>query len=98
MLSRLSAQVRFVSAEPLLEAVDLSEWLDRGDVSWLIVGGESGSSARPMDPDWVRGLRDQCLDAGVAFFLKQLGGRRGKRSGEDAVIDGRTWTQMPVGA
>ena len=98
VLSRLPAPVRFVSAEPLLGAVDLSEWLDRGDVSWLIVGGESGRSARPMNMDWVRDLRDQSMDAGVAFFLKQLGGRRGKRSGEAAVIDGRMWTQMPVEA
>ena len=97
VLSRLPAQIRFVSAEPLLDAVDLSEWLNRGDVNWVIVGGESGRSARPMEMDWVRVLRDQSREAGVAFFLKQLGGRRGKRSGDAALIDGRTWTQMPVG-
>ena len=50
-----------------------------------------------MDIAWARDLRDQTVGAGVAFFLKQLGGRRGKRSGEAAVIDGQTWTQMPVG-
>ena len=95
VLARLPASVRFVSAEPLLEAVDLKSWLDSGDVQWVIVGGESGRAARPMNLNWARNLRDQSLDAGVAFFLKQLGGRRGKRSGDKAVIDGKTWTQMP---
>ena len=95
MLARLPAPVRFVSAEPLLEAVDLSPWLDAGDVQWVIAGGESGRSARPMDISWARGLRNQSVQAGVAFFLKQLGGRRGKRSGDQAVMDGETWRQMP---
>ena len=52
-------------------------------------------SARPMDISWARGLRNQSVQAGVAFFLKQLGGRRGKRSGDQAVMDGETWRQMP---
>ncbi len=97
VLARLPAAVRFVSAEPLLGRVDLREWLLRGDVQWVIAGGESGRSARPMDLDWVRDLRDQSVEAGVAFFLKQLGGRRGKRGGDAAVIDGETWRQMPSG-
>ncbi len=97
VLARLPAAVRFVSAEPLLEEVDLRRWLDGGDVQWVIAGGESGPSARPMSIEWARDLRDQSRDAGVAFFLKQLGGRRGKRSGEAAVIDGETWRQMPHG-
>ena len=95
VLARVPAPIRFVSAEPLLEAVDLSRWLDSGDLQWVIAGGESGRAARPMHPDWARGLRDQCANAGVPFFLKQLGGRRGKRSGDRAVIDGRTWTDSP---
>ena len=95
VLARLPAPVRFVSVEPLLEAVDLSPWLDRGDLQWVIAGGESGRSARPMNLDWARALRDQSLQAGVAFFLKQLGGKRGKRSGNQAIIDGQTWAQMP---
>ena len=95
VLARLPAPVRFVSAEPLLGAVDLREWLRRGDLQWVIAGGESGRAARPMDMDWARHLRDQSIDAGVAFFLKQLGGKRGKRGGADAAIDGTTWTQMP---
>jgi protein gp37 len=97
VLARLPAAIRFVSAEPLLEQVDLKHWLDSGDMQWVIVGGESGAAARPMDMDWARILRDQSLEAGVAFFLKQLGGRRGKRSGKEAVLDGKIWRQMPYG-
>lgn len=95
VLSRLPATVRFVSAEPLLGAVDLSRWLNAGDLQWVIAGGESGPAARPMELDWARNLRDQSLEAGVAFFLKQLGGRRGKRSGEEATLDGRLWREYP---
>ena len=96
VLARLPAAVRFVSAEPLLGAVDLSPWLESGDLHWVIAGGESGRAARPMQMQWARDLRDQSAAAGVAFFLKQLGGRRGKRSGGDAVMDGRTWAAMPM--
>ena len=55
-----------------------------------------GGRARPMDLDWVRQLRDQSLSAGVAFFLKQLGGSRGKRGGGEALIDNRTWHHRPL--
>ena len=97
VLERLPALVRFVSAEPLLERIDISPWLNNGSVSWVIVGGESGPQARPMDLDWVRDLRKQSNNAGVAFFLKQLGGARGKRSGDLAIADdGRIWREMPV--
>ena len=97
VLGRIPAAVRFVSAEPLLERINLTEWLEDGTLHWVIAGGESGPRARPMELDWVRDLRDQSTAAGVAFFLKQLGGfRGGKRSGDSAVIDGRTWRDMPV--
>ena len=96
VLSRLPAPIRFVSAEPLLEQVDLRPWLDSGALQWVIVGGESGHHARPMNMDWVRSLRDQSTRAGVAFFLKQLGGVRNKRGGDHAVIDDQKWLQMPV--
>lgn len=95
VLERIPAPVRFVSAEPLLEEIDLTEWLDRGALDWVIVGGESGRAARPMHLDWVRRLRDQTIGADVAFFLKQLGGSRGKRGGEEARVDDQTWHQMP---
>ena len=81
VLARLPAAVRFVSAEPLLGAVDLRQWLNSGDVQWVIAGGESGPAARPMELEWARDLRDQSVAAGVAFFLKQLGGRRASGPG-----------------
>ncbi len=98
VLERIPAPVRFVSVEPLLERVNLKPWLERGALDWVIVGGESGRRARPMELDWVRQLRDQTNESGVDFFLKQLGGSRGKRSGDDATVDGRTWQQMPMAA
>ena len=70
-LIRVPAPVRFLSCEPLLGPLDVSEWLDF--ISWVIVGGESGPHARPMHPDWARSLRDQCQAAGVAFHFKQWG-------------------------
>ena len=96
VLARLPAQVRFVSAEPLLEPLELTEWLEGGALQWVIVGGESGAGARPMDVEWARNLRDQSTTAGVPFFLKQLGGVRHKRGGDAATIDGERWLQMPV--
>lgn len=89
-LRRVPAAVRFVSIEPLLGPVELS--LD--GIDWVIVGGESGPKARPMDPEWARAVRDQCDDAGVRFFFKQWGGRTPKQGGRD--LDGRTWDEMPV--
>ena len=96
VLARLPAQTRFVSAEPLLGPIDLTQWLDAGVLQWVIVGGESGPKARPMDLGWARDLRDQTLKAGVAFFLKQLGGRRGKRAGTEAILDDRVWQDYPT--
>ena len=95
VLARLPAPVRFVSAEPLLDSVDLRPWLDDGVLQWVIVGGESGPRARPMELNWARELRDQSTRAGVPFFLKQLGGKRGKRAGAEAVLDGRSWQEYP---
>lgn len=92
-LRKVPAAVRFISVEPMLEPVKL----DLTKIDWVICGGESGPGARPMDLDWARSLRDQCVSSGVKFFLKQLGGKNGKRSGEEAVLDGRTWTEMPSG-
>ena len=94
VLARLPAPVRFCSAEPLLGPLDLGPWLD--DVQWLIGGGESGPDARPMETEWAQDLRDQARGAGVAFFLKQLGGHPDKRGGLKALLDGRRHTDMPV--
>ena len=83
VLARLPVPIQFVSAEPLLGPLDLTLWLE--SLAWVIVGGESGMQARPMDLDWVRILRDQSLSQAVPFFLKQLGRRRDKRTGWMAV-------------
>ena len=97
-LERLPAPVRFVSAEPLLERLDLSEWLERGALHWLIAGGESGPNARPMRPEWARALRDQAAAYDVPFFLKQLGGKGDKRGKDKALLDGVTHTAIPRAA
>ena len=96
VLGRIPAEIRFVSAEPLLGPLDLTQWLEDDTLQWVIAGGESGPRARPMQEEWPLGLRDQSIDTKVAFFFKQWGGRRGKRSGEEAVLGGRTWRGMPV--
>jgi protein gp37 len=72
-LLKVPATSRWLSVEPLIGAIDLSPWLATGKIHWVIVGGESGSGARPCHPDWVRSLRDQCGYHGVAFFFKQWG-------------------------
>jgi protein gp37 len=77
VLSQTPAAVRWISAEPLLGPIYMPLYLGRPTyeprLHWLVVGGESGPGARPMHPDWVRSLRDQCAAAGVAFFFKQWG-------------------------
>jgi len=70
-LLRAPASLHFLSCEPLLGPLDLSEWLP--ELDWVIAGGETGANSRPADPDWYRSLRDQCEDAGVAFHFKQWG-------------------------
>lgn len=80
-LLKVPARVRFLSCEPLLGPVNISQWLKFGEFTpygprplhWVIAGGESGHGARPMHPEWARGLRDQCQAAGVAFHFKQWG-------------------------
>jgi protein gp37 len=89
-LRQIPAQVRFLSIEPLLESLGR---INLRGISWVIVGGESGPGARPMRPEWVRDIRDQCRNAGVAFFFKQWGGVRKKDTGR--ILDGRTWDQYP---
>ena len=89
-LQTVPAAVRFLSCEPLLGPLDD---LELEGIQWVIAGGESGGNARPMDPDWVRSIRDQCLDAGVAFFFKQWGGRTPKAHGRE--LDGAMHDEMP---
>ncbi len=89
-LRRIPSAVRFVSAEPLLG--DLGT-LDLHSLHWVIAGGESGIGHRPVDPQWVRNIRDRCEGFGVAFFFKQWGGRTAKSGGR--VLDGRVHDAMP---
>lgn len=98
-LLRVPAAVRFLSIEPLLGPVSLEASLLRG-LQWVIVGGESGPGARPMKPDWVRGLLEQCMRSRVKFFFKQWGahapdGRRVGKKAAGRLFDGRTWDDIP---
>ena len=90
-LRSVPAAVRFLSIEPLLAPI---RSLPLADIDWVIVGGESGPGARPMSPDWVREIRDDCVEKSVPFFFKQWGGTRKKRTGR--ILDGRTWDEMPT--
>ena len=90
-LRRTGAAVKFLSLEPLLGPLP---GLDLTGIDWVIVGGESGPGARPIDDAWVVDLRDQCLAADVPFFFKQWGGRNKKKTGR--LLQGRTWDELPA--
>lgn len=90
-LQAAPATVRFLSIEPLLEDVGR---MNLSEIHWVIVGGESGPGARPMERAWVISVRDQCRDAGVPFFFKQWGGIRKGKTGRE--LDGRTYNELPV--
>jgi protein gp37 len=89
-LQQAQAAVRFLSIEPLLE--DLGEF-DLEGIHGVIVGGESGAGARPMQKEWVLSIRDQCERANVPFFFKQWGGVRKSKAGR--AIDGQTYDGLP---
>jgi protein gp37 len=89
-LRYVPAAVRFLSCEPLIGPLTQ---LDLTNIDWVITGGESGPGARPLDPAWVREIRDNCARSDVAFFHKQWGGRTPKAGGRE--LDGRVWSQMP---
>jgi protein gp37 len=89
-LQEAPARVRFLSIEPLLE--DLKQ-INLSGISWAIVGGESGPGARPMRPEWVTSIRDQCRESGTPFFFKQWGGVRKAKNGR--LLDGRTYDEYP---
>ena len=89
-LKATGASTKFLSLEPLLRPLPD---LDLSGIDWVIVGGESGPGARPMDAEWVREIRDNCVDSNVPFFFKQWGGVFKKRTGR--TLDGRTWDEMP---
>jgi protein gp37 len=89
-LRRTPAAIKFVSLEPLLGPLDN---LNLSGIDWAIAGGESGPGARHMEGGWVRSIRDQCVQAGVAFHFKQWGGINKKRTGR--LLDGRVWSEWP---
>jgi len=95
IVASIRAAVRFLSCEPLLGPLELNKVLGPRRINWVIVGGESGPRARPMDAEWVRSIRNQCRDAGTPFFFKQWGGVRKHQTGRQ--LDARTWDEMPGG-
>jgi protein gp37 len=90
-LRKTGAEIKFLSVEPLLGPIP---GMDLRGINWVIVGGESGPGARPLEREWVVSIRDQCLRARVPFFFKQWGGVQKKKRGR--TLDGRTWDQMPA--
>lgn len=97
-LRQIEAEVRYLSVEPLLE--DLGA-IDLDGIHWVIAGGESGKGARPMRREWVASVRDQCLQAGTAFFFKQWGaynqdGNKGNKKRNGNLLDGRVWEEYPA--
>jgi protein gp37 len=89
-LQAVPAAIRFLSCEPLLGSLNN---LPLRGIHWVIVGGESGPKARPMDPKWVEAIHIQCVAARVPFFFKQWGGKRKDLTGR--ALHGRTYDEMP---
>jgi protein gp37 len=90
LLRQTHAAIKFLSLEPLLGPLPD---LNLNGIDWVIVGGESGPHSRPIQPEWVRNIRDQCLRAHVPFFFKQWGGTNKKKTGR--MLDNRTWDELP---
>lgn len=90
-LRKVPAALRFISFEPLLGP--MPDDMDLTGIDWIIVGGESGPGARPVKEEWVIGIRDQCVRAGIPFFFKQWGGVRKKEAGR--ILEGKVWDEMP---
>jgi protein gp37 len=92
-LRATGAAIKFLSLEPLIGPLPQ---LDLEGVNWVIVGGESGPRARPMEPAWVIDIRNRCREAEVPFFFKQWGGKNKKKTGR--ILEGKTYDEMPVNA
>jgi len=90
-LRQTGAHLKFLSLEPLIGALPN---LNLAHIDWVIVGGESGPQARPMQEEWVIDIRNQCQQAVVPFFFKQWGGRNKKQTGR--ILEGRTWDDLPL--
>lgn len=93
VLLQVPAAVRFVSCEPMLEPIDLSRWLAPSRLQWVICGAESGPRRRAFRMEWARGLKNQCVAAGVPFFLKQA--QIDNKIVKMPELDGRVWREMP---
>lgn len=91
LLATTGAHIKFLSVEPLLGAIPN---LPLDGIDWVIVGGESGNKARPINEEWIVQIRDQCDAHGTKFFFKQWGGRNKKANGR--MLQGRTWDDMPL--
>lgn len=89
-LRSIQSNIRFISFEPLLEKIDNP---NLENIDWVIVGGESGRTPRPIEADWVRSLRDICIEKQILFFFKQWGGTNKKKAGR--LLDGVIWDQTP---
>jgi protein gp37 len=89
-LRKTSAKIKFLSMEPLLGP--LSD-LDLAGIHWVIVGGESGPGARPLNSEWVIDIKTKCQKRNIPFFFKQWGGTNKKKKGR--LLEGRVWDQMP---
>ncbi len=90
LLRETNAKVKFLSLEPLIGPLPN---LNLGKIDWVIVGGESGHKPRPMNPDWVIDIQDQCKSKEVAFFFKQWGGKNKKANGR--LLNGKIYDEMP---
>ncbi|MCG7500596.1 phage Gp37/Gp68 family protein [Tenacibaculum sp. Mcav3-52] len=89
-LKKCGAKTKFISAEPLLGALNN---MDLSGIHWVIVGGESGFKARPMEKDWVIDIKNQCDEQNVTFFFKQWGGENKKKAGN--LLDGQKYEAFP---
>ncbi len=90
-LRKTDAKIKFISFEPLLGPI---ESINLQGIDWVIVGGESGSKARPMDPSWIIDIQVKCQEANIPFFFKQWGGVNKKKAGRE--LKGRTWDETPI--
>ncbi|MDH4202093.1 MAG: phage Gp37/Gp68 family protein [Phycisphaerae bacterium] len=89
-LRNTEAVIKFLSLEPLLGPL---HDMNLKNIDWVIAGGESGPGARPIEPEWARDIRDQCVETKTPFFFKQWGGTNKKKNGRE--LDKQTWNQMP---
>ena len=90
-LRETNAKTKFLSCEPLIGPLNN---LNLDKIDWVIVGGESGRNARPMDKKWVLDIKDQCKQQNIKFFFKQWGGTNKKKAGR--ILNGKTYSEMPT--